>query len=278
MKAGWADESVVDDALAAACRALADRRAPRLDANARDRAIRASVDAGMARLERPSARLRAAFRALAPGLLFAGVGDAVACAFIGAVLVFACVASAASVTGALPVAAFTGAPALYALLLVLTTGKGAGGELAAWRRTCRITAYELGALRMLAFGLISLVSVVPATALLWLACSRLLSFTWLLSVACAGLCVFAALSLACLLAADGRGLAAHVAGLAVPVLIWCGGGVLLARWEQGSAVVMAAPAAVFAVVAVFAAGCYAIELRALVRRGCGGAGRTTFAA
>lgn len=263
-----------DDALAAACRSAADAQMPPLDAVVRERMIREAVAEGLGQLERPEARLREALRTLTPGMLFAGVGDAVACAVAGAAAVFACIAlalSSASTASVVPVAAFMGAPVLYGLLLSLTMWRDARGSLAAWRRTCRVTVYEVGALRMLAFGVVSLAASVPATGALWLLAAGAVPLAWLFAVACAGLCIFAALALASLLAADGRGPVAQAAACTATAVLWIALGAVLLHDAYGAALVIRVPAVVFVVITLAAVGCYLVELRAFVGRGCSGA-------
>lgn len=263
-----------DDALAAACRSAADARMNSLDAVARERMIREAVVEGLDQLERPEVRLKEALRTLTPSMLFAGVGDAVACAVVGAAAVFACIAlalSSASTANVVPVAAFIGAPVLYGFLIALTMWRDARGSLAAWRRTCRVTVYEVGALRMLAFGVVSLAASVPTTGALWVLAAGAVPLTWLFAVACAGLCIFAALALASLLAADGRGPVAQAAACTATAVLWIALGAVLLHDAYGAALVIRVPAVVFVVITLAAVGCYLVELRAFVGRGCGGA-------
>lgn len=215
----------------------------------REAAITAILDQGLA----PRPGLWAVLRpALDARVLFFGVADCIFLSILAVVLLMIPLMAAVLQTGSVAPMLFLASPALYALLLGLTTWKEAQSGLLEWKETCRLSLRTVTALRMAVFGGGSVLVWVPVNLWLWKAMGGELPLSWMLGVSLSSLFLYGLLSLACL---ERRG------RLVAPPVIWAALGGLLLVWDGASAWLMALPGAVFLVLAGGALALYLLELR-----------------
>lgn len=215
----------------------------------REAAITAILDQGLA----PRPGLWAVLRpALDARVLFFGVADCIFLSILAAALLLIPLLAAVLQTGSVAPMLFLASPALYALLLGLTTWKEAQSGLLEWKETCRLSLRTVTALRMAVFGGGSVLVWVPVNLWLWKAMGGELPLSWMLGVSLSSLFLYGLLSLACL---ERRG------RLVAPPVIWAALGGLLLVWDGASAWLMALPGAVFLVLAGGALALYLLELR-----------------
>ena len=215
----------------------------------REAAITAILDQGLA----PRPGLWAVLRpALDARVLFFGVADCIFLSILAAALLLIPLLAAVLQTGSVAPMLFLASPALYALLLGLTTWKEAQSGLLEWKETCRLSLRTVTALRMAVFGGGSVLVWVPVNLWLWKAMGGELPLSWMLGVSLSSLFLYGLLSLACL---ERRG------RLVAPPVIWAALGGLLLVWDGASAWLMALPGAVFLVLAGGALALYLPELR-----------------
>lgn len=215
----------------------------------REAEIAAILDRGLV----PRPGLRTVLRsALDARVLFFGVADCIFLSILAAALLLIPLLAAVLQTGSVAPMLFLASPALYALLLGLTTWKEAQSGLLEWKETCRLSLRTVTALRMAVFGGGSVLVWVPVNLWLWKAMGGELPLSWMLGVSLSSLFLYGLLSLACL---ESRG------RLIAPPVIWAALGGLLLVWDGASAWLMALPGAVFLVLAGGALALYLLELR-----------------
>lgn len=241
----------------------------------RDAAIAAIVEAACPMRPRPLAALMAAARACTPRMLLFGVEESVFLAVLVAAVGLVPAAWAARQPEHVATTLFVVSPLLYASLQGLCAWRDVESGTLAWRMACRVTPAELGAVRMLAFGAVSVVGCVPAAFALWLVSARAASLTWLVSVACASAMVYAVMSLALLRRRSGalpaRRTPLHSAGASgvhladqmpfiVPPVLWAVCATVLASIPGAGAAVLGVPAIAFALIACAAAAVFVRQL------------------
>ena len=174
---------------------------------------------------------RAKRRSVPLSVVFFGVED---CLFLPVLAALLCLIPGASVARSAPLTPllFLFSPALYAALHLLTAWKDTMSGVAEWRRSCRLSACTLLALRMLVFGGLAVIVCVPANILLWLTSGRSWSLPWMLGLSFSSLFLYAALTLFCLRLRRGT---------VFPPAVWGAAGLLLLVWERGSELLLRVP-------------------------------------
>lgn len=167
-------------------------------------------------------------------VVFFGVEDCLFLPVLAALLCLIPGAVAARFSPMVPLL-FLFSPALYAALHLLTAWKDTMSGVAEWRRSCRVSACTLLALRMLVFGGLAVIVCVPADILLWLTSGRVWSLPWMLGLSFSSLFLYAALTLFCLRLCWG---------MVVPPAVWGAVGLLLVVWEGSSRLLLQIPALV----------------------------------
>ena len=216
----------------------------------REASIRLILDRGLPERE----GLLPALRLVSFGALFAGVGD---CLFLAALVSLLCLlpaAALASERAPLAPLLFLLSPALYALLHLLTAWKEQMSGTLEWKRTCRVNFRAVNALRMLCFGGAALVFCVPQCLLLWLLDGKSVSLLWMMGVSFSSLFLYGLLTLS---VPDVR--------LWLPPALWVAAGIALVCWKGASRLLLRVPAAVFFLIAAFAAGMGAVRLSRSIR-------------
>ena len=127
---------------------------------------------------------------------------------------------------------FLFSPALYAALHLLTAWKDTASGVAEWRRSCKLSACTLLALRMLVFGGLAVIVCVPTNILLWLTSGQSWSLAWMLGLSFSSLFLYAALTLFCL---------RFRRGMVLPPAFWGVTGLLLLVWERGGELLFRVP-------------------------------------
>lgn len=170
-------------------------------------------------------------RSVPLSVVFFGVED---CLFLPVLAALLCLIPGAAIARFAPVAPllFLFSPALYASLHLLTAWKDAVSGVAEWRRSCKLSACTLLALRMLVFGGLAVIVCVPADILLWLASGRVWSLPWMLGLSFSSLFLYAALTLFCLKFRQG---------MVIPPAVWGVAGLLLLVWERGGKLLLRIP-------------------------------------
>ena len=166
---------------------------------------------------------RARRRSVPLSVVFFGVED---CLFLPVLAVLLCLIPGAAAARFSPMAPllFLFSPALYAALHLLTAWKDTLSGVAEWRRSCKLSACTLLALRMLVFGGLAVIVCVPANILLWLTSKRIWSLPWMLGLSFGSLFRYAALTLSCLRLRRG---------IVVPPAVWGVTGLFLLVWDRG---------------------------------------------
>ena len=174
---------------------------------------------------------RARRRSIPLSVVFFGVED---CLFLPVLAALLCLIPGAAAARFAPLAPllFLFSPALYAALYLLTAWKDTVSGVAEWRRTCRLSACTLLALRMLVFGGLAVIVCVPANILLWLTSGRSCSLPWMLGLSFSSLFLYAALTLFCLRLRQG---------MAIPPAVWGAAGLFLLVWERGGELLLRVP-------------------------------------
>ena len=185
---------------------------------------------------------RARRRSIPLSVVFFGVED---CLFLPVLAALLCLIPGAAIARFDPMAPmlFLFSPALYAALHLLTAWKDTASGVAEWRRSCKLSACTLLALRMLVFGGLAVILCVPANILLWLTSGRSWSLPWMLGLSFSSLFLYAALTLFCLRLRQG---------MAIPPAVWGAAGLFLLVWERGGELLLRVP--VFALFFLAAAG------------------------
>ena len=147
-------------------------------------------------------------------------------------------------------------PALYAALHLLTAWKDTASGVAEWRRSCKLSACTLLALRMLVFGGLAVIVCVPANILLWLTSGRSWSLPWMLGLSFSSLFLYAALTLFCLRLRRG---------IVVPPAVWGVTGLLLLVWERGGELLLRVPVLVLFFLAAAGLAYCALTLERMLR-------------
>ena len=170
-------------------------------------------------------------RSIPLSVVFFGVED---CLFLPVLAALLCLIPGAAAVRFAPLAPllFLFSPALYAALHLLTAWKDTSSGVAEWRRSCKLSACTLLALRMLAFGGLAVIVCVPANILLWLTSERSWSLPWMLGLSFSSLFLYAALTLFCLRLRQG---------MVIPPVVWGVAGLLLLVWERGSELLLRVP-------------------------------------
>lgn len=200
-----------------------DEKIPMPTGEERQAAIRRIV-------ELSGAEQRARWRRVPLSVVFFGVED---CLFLPVLAALLCLIPGAAARFD-PVAPllFLFSPALYAALHLLTAWKDRASGVAEWRRSCRLSAWTILALRMLVFGGVAAAFCVPANILLWLTSGRVWSLPWMMGLSFSSLFLYAALTLSCL---------SLRRGMALPPAVWGGAGLLLLVWEGGGELLLRVP-------------------------------------
>ena len=174
---------------------------------------------------------RARRQSIPLSVVFFGVED---CLFLPVLAALLCLIPGAAIARFDPVAPmlFLFSPALYAALHLLTAWKDTASGVAEWRRSCKLSACTILALRMLVFGGLAVIVCVPANILLWLTSGRSWSLPWMLGLSFSSLFLYAALTLFCLRLRRG---------MVFPPVAWGVTGLLLLVWEQGSELLLRVP-------------------------------------
>lgn len=201
-----------------------DEKIPMPTGEERQAAIRRIVELSVA-------EQRARRRSVPLSVVFFGVED---CLFLPVLAALLCLIPGAAIARFDPVAPllFLFSPALYAALHLLTAWKDTMSGVAEWRRSCRLSACTILALRMLVFGGLTVIVCVPADILLWLTSGRNCSLPWMLGLSFSSLFLYAALTLFCLRLRRG---------IVVPPTMWGTLGLLLAVWEGSSQLLLQIP-------------------------------------
>ena len=164
-------------------------------------------------------------------VVFFGVED---CLFLPVLAALLCLIPGAAATRFSPAVPllFLFSPALYAALHLLTAWKDKMSGMAEWRRSCKLSAWTILALRMLVFGGLAAALCVPANILLWLTSGRVWSLPWMLGLSFSSLFLYAALTLFCLRLRRG---------MVLPPAVWGAVGLLLVVWEGSSRLLLQIP-------------------------------------
>ena len=174
---------------------------------------------------------RARRRSIPLSVVFFGVED---CLFLPVLAALLCLIPGAAIARFDPMAPmlFLFSPALYAALHLLTAWKDTASGVAEWRRSCKLSACTLLALRMLVFGGLAVIVCVPANILLWLTSGQSWSLAWMLGLSFSSLFLYAALTLFCL---------RFRRGMVLPPAFWGVTGLLLLVWERGGELLFRVP-------------------------------------
>ena len=174
---------------------------------------------------------RARRRSIPLSVVFFGVED---CLFLPVLAALLCLIPGAAIARFDPMAPmlFLFSPALYAALHLLTAWKDTASGVAEWRRSCKLSACTLLALRMLVFGGLAVIVCVPTNILLWLTSGQSWSLAWMLGLSFSSLFLYAALTLFCL---------RFRRGMVLPPAFWGVTGLLLLVWERGGELLFRVP-------------------------------------
>ena len=201
-----------------------DKKIPMPTGEERQAAIRRIVE--LSGVERRNRR-----RSVSLSVVFFGVED---CLFLPALAALLCLipgAVLARLDTVVPLL-FLFSPALYAALHLLTAWKDTASGVAEWRRSCKLSACTLLALRMLVFGGLAVSVCVPTNILLWLTSGQSWSLAWMLGLSFSSLFLYAALTLFCL---------RFRRGMVLPPAFWGVTGLLLLVWERGGELLFRVP-------------------------------------
>lgn len=225
-----------------------------LSSGEHDRAIESILGEALPACETARGRMRGNLTALSLRALFFGIED---CAILAGIITLAGAAPLAFMAEPedAALAVFMLAPLFFAALQGLVAWKDCESGTIAWRAACRITVLEFHAARMLAFGAMAILLIVPLAAAAWIASARMVSFWWMLSLAAASLATFGAFSLLIFrlsVAGRMRGAAQGVVVPLAPIITWALAGMLLAMLPAAATALLAVPAAVFFAVAAAA--------------------------
>ena len=174
---------------------------------------------------------RAKRRSVPLSVVFFGVED---CLFLPVLAALLCLIPGAAIARfdfVVPLL-FLFSPALYAALYLLTAWKDTASGVAEWRRSCKLSACTLLALRMLVFGGLAVIVCVPTNILLWLTSGQSWSLAWMLGLSFSSLFLYAALTLFCL---------RFRRGMVLPPAFWGVTGLLLLVWERGGELLFRVP-------------------------------------
>ena len=198
---------------------------------------------------------RAQRRSIPLSVVFFGVED---CLFLPVLAAFLCLIPGAAAARFAPVAPllFLFSPALYAALHLLTAWKDTLSGVAEWRRSCKLSACTLLALRMLVFGALAGIVCDPANILRWLTSKRIWSLPWMLGLSFSSLFLYAALTLFCL---------RFRRGIVLPPTLWGVTGLLLLVWERGGELLLRVPVLVLFVLAAAGLAYCALTLERMLR-------------
>ena len=174
---------------------------------------------------------RARRRSIPLSVVFFGVED---CLFLPVLAALLCLIPGAAAARFAPLAPllFLFSPALYAALHLLTAWKDTVSGVAEWRRSCKLSACTLLALRMLVFGGLAVIVCAPANILLWLTSGRSCSLPWMLGLSFSSLFLYAALTLFWL---------RFRRGMVLPPALWGVTGLFLLVWERGGELLLRVP-------------------------------------
>lgn len=170
-------------------------------------------------------------RSVPLSMVFFGVEDCLFLPVLAALLCLIPGAAVAQFSTVVPLL-FLFSPALYTALHLLTTWKDKMSGMAEWRRSCRMSAWIILALRMLVFGGLAAAVCVPVDILLWVTSGRVWSLPWMLGLSFSSLFLYAALTLFCL---------RFRRGIVVPTAVWGAVGLLLVVWEGSSQFLLKIP-------------------------------------
>ena len=225
-----------------------DKKIPMPTGEERQAAIRRKVElSGVEqRANRPSIPL---------SVVFYGVED---CLFLPVQAVLLCLIPGAVIArfDSMAPLLFLFSPALYAALHLLTAWKDTASGVAEWRRSCKLSACTLLALRMLVFGGLAVIVCVPANILLWLTSGRSWSLPWMLGLSFSSLFLYAALTLFCLRLRQG---------MVIPPVVWGVAGLLLLVWERGGELLLRVPVLILFVLAAAGLAYCALTLGRMLR-------------
>ncbi len=201
-----------------------DEKIPMLTGEERQAAIRRIV-------EQSEAAQRSKRRRVPLSVVFFGVEDCLFLPVLAALLYLIPGATSARFAPMAPLL-FLFSPALYAALHLLTAWKDALSGIGEWRRSCRLSACTILALRMLVFGGLAVAVCVPANILIWLTSGRSYSLPWMLGLSFSSLFLYAALTLFCL---------RFRRGMIPPPAVWGITGLFLLAWERGGELLLQVP-------------------------------------
>lgn len=221
----------------------------------KSQAVAAILEQGLPELERTRFRWRRLLGAAPLKVLFFGVEDCLFLAFLAAGLctVPLCVA-ATQRQRILPALLFLLSPVLYTSLHLLTVWKERMTGTWEWKQVCRLSLRTLTALRMLAFGGVSVMLCVPVNGVLWLLSGRLLSLSWLLGLSVSSLFLYAALALLCQRVRRRQ-------ALLIPSVLWLGVSLTASCWKLAAQALLTVPAWAFFLLAACALLVYLRELK-----------------
>lgn len=225
-----------------------DKKIPMPTGEERQAAIRRIV-------ELSGAEQRARRRSIPLSVVFFGVED---CLFLPVLAVLLCLIPGAAAARFSPMAPllFLFSPALYAALHLLTAWKDTASGVAEWRRSCKLSACTLLALRMLVFGGLAVIVCVPANILLWLTSGRSWSLPWMLGLSFSSLFLYAALTLFCLRLRRG---------IIFPPAVWGVIGLFLLVWKRGGELLLRVPVLILFVLAAAGLAYCALTLERMLR-------------
>lgn len=189
--------------------------------------------------------------------LFSGIGDCVFLSLLGAV----CLWYGIFILGTgqeeiMCLLIFICAPFLYALLHLLTVWKEILSGTYEQIMVCRCCLRQLTVLRMLIFGGISIVLTVIFSAGIWRLCPDGISVIRIMSIAFAGLFLFA-----CLALFSEQKWKAPISCLITPIIWILLGGMLLLLGERAEHILNSIPTILFGLLAAFCAILYIRSLR-----------------
>lgn len=232
-----------------------------LSSEERDCAIESILDNALPTYAARCRRMVENLACLSPRALLFGIED---CAIAAAIIALVGMISMAFM-GDLERAVFAIimlSPVFFATLQGLVAWKERESGTIGWRAACRVTFFELNAVRTLLFGAMAVLLTVPLAAAAWIASSHAVSFWWAMSLAAASLTLFGVFSLLVfrfLLPGRGFGVAAGPFSATASMAGWVVLGAVLSVLPGSAAALLAVPAVVFFAVA-FAAGVIFIRL------------------
>ena len=225
-----------------------DKKIPMPTGEERQAAIRRIV-------ELSGAEQRARRRSIPLSVVFFGVEDCLFLPVLAALLCLIPGAVLARLDTVVPLL-FLFSPALYAALHLLTAWKDTASGVAEWRRSCKLSACTLLALRMLVFGGLAVIVCVPANILLWLTSGRSWSLPWMLGLSFSSLFLYAALTLFCLRLRRG---------IIFPPAVWGVIGLFLLVWKRGGELLLRVPVLILFVLAAAGLAYCALTLERMLR-------------